>query len=160
MKFWMISICLALIKPALADISDLEAYVNELNQTAHGVMLPKLPEYRLANTNYVPVDMRNIFVNHLAISQAEQSYLQKYNLNQLQMVGYMHYGTMDYAFLRTPYETIRAKIGEHIQDGVVTKITPTNVEIDQTLVQSGKSYTKKIYLQLLEKKDKTLGKLP
>lgn len=153
-------LCLLIIVPiAFADISDLEKLVNELNQQPIPQINPKLPEYKLANTSYRSLSSNNLFSASRMNESGDENYLNRYNLNQLQMVGFLNYQKTNYAFIKTPFETLRVKVGDKIQNGQVTLINESSLEIIERQTQGDRTYDKKIFLQLNESKSNKLPKL-
>ena len=144
---------LLMLGTAFAEVIDLEQLINELNQRPVPQTIPKLPVYQLSNTSY-----RMLGDNNLSDS-GDENYLQQYNLSQLQMVGFLNYAKIDYAFIKTPYETLRVKVGDTIQNGKVVAINKTSLEIIERQVEGERTYDKKIFLQLNESKNKKLPKL-
>lgn len=143
-----------------ADTEDLEQMVKNLNDTAVEVTIPKLPEYTPSNTNYKMISVKNLFTQvRLRDSAESNNILQNYTLNQLQVVGFMRQKNTDYAFIKTPFETLLVKTGDKIKLGNVVSITPAWVEIEELQVDNDKTYHKKVYLKFDASKDDNSLKL-
>lgn len=152
--------CLLLILPVIfADVSDLEQLIDELNQKPVPQIDPKLPEYKLMSTSYRSLSNNNLFDAGRINQSSDENYLNKYNLSQLQMVGFLNYQKTNYAFIKTPFETLRVKVGDKIQNGNVVAINESSLEIIERQTQGERIYDKKIFLQLNESKPKKLPKL-
>lgn len=140
-----------------AGTADLEQMMQDLHNKNVNVVIPPLPDYKLPMVNFKPVNFRNIFSQNRLQDDAESySSLQNYSLNQLQMVGYMKQKNTDYAFIKTPYETLMVKVGNKIKQGSVVKIFPEMVEIEELQIQENKQYHKTVYLKLEENKNNNL----
>jgi Tfp pilus assembly protein PilP len=150
---------LLMLGVAFAEVIDLEQLISELNQQPVPQTIPKLPVYQLSNTSYRMLGDNNLFDEGRLDESGEENYLQQYNLSQLQMVGFLNYAKIDYAFIKTPYETLRVKVGDTIQNGKVVAINKTSLEIIERQVEGERTYDKKIFLQLNESKNKKLPKL-
>lgn len=152
--------CLLFILPVVfADISDLERLIDELNQKPVPQIDPKLPEYKLMSTSYRGLSNNNLFDVGRINQSSDENYLNKYNLSQLQMVGFLNYQKTNYAFIKTPFETLRVKVGDKIQNGSVVMIGESSLEIIERQTEGERVYDKKIFLQLNESKTKKLPKL-
>lgn len=151
---------LLLILPVIfADVSDLERLIDEMNQKPVPQIDPKLPEYKLMSTSYRQLSNNNLFDAGRVNQSSDENYLNKYNLSQLQMVGFLNYQKINYAFIKTPFETLRVKVGDKIQNGNVVVINENSIEIIERQTQGERVYDKKIFLQLNESKTKKLPKL-
>jgi|GEM_PF-2652486 len=150
---------LLMLGVAFADIVDLEQLISDLNQLPAPQTIPALPVYQLSNTSYRMLGDNNLFDSGRIGESGEENYLQQYNLSQLQMVGFLNYAKTNYAFIKTPYETLRVKVGDMIQSGKVMMINKTSLEIIERQVEGERTYDKRILLQLNESKNKKLPKL-
>jgi len=137
---------------AHAEINDLELLIKDLEQKPIHMEPLVLPQLQIIFENYKSVEQNNIFDSGRSSSydMNTYSYNQDYNLNQLQMVGYMNYTGISYAFLKTPFETIKVKVGDQIKGGKVMSITANAVEINQLQVVDNKNYVKKIFIELVQ----------
>ena len=143
----------------IANVEDLEALVKNINNSQATQAPPELPIFKLSNTDYKTIESGgDIFDSIREPNQADND-LQSYNLNQLQMVGYLHYKNVSYAFLRTPYETLKVKNGDKINNGLIISIESSSTLIEETQSQAGKIYKNKIFLTLDQQKSKVLPKL-
>ncbi len=146
-------VSLLFFTPVFAEIIDLEKLILELQQKP-GYMQPIiLPKLETIIGNYKTPSQNNIFDASRSINfdiSANMNYNQDYSLNQLQMVGYMNYSGIDYAFLKTPFDTIKVKVGDSIKGGKVISITNSVVEINQLQIIDDKNYNKRIFIQLLK----------
>lgn len=146
-------VSLLFFTPVFAEIIDLEKLILELQQKP-GYMQPIiLPKLETIIGNYKTPSQNNIFDASRSINfdiSANMNYNQDYSLNQLQMVGYMNYSGIDYAFLKTPFDTIKVKVGDSIKGGKVVSITNSVVEINQLQIIDDKNYNKRIFIQLLK----------
>lgn len=146
---------------AYADITDLEQLIVELQNKPVSAFPPKMPEFKPESTNFTPFGSLDFFSQDLLEeSNTTTNYLLKYNLNQIQMVGYMKYRNINYAFLKTPYETLKVKVGDKIQKGVVNKIDTNLIEIVEQQEFNNKIFDKKIFIKLEEPKNNKSIKLP
>lgn len=140
-----------------ADTQDLETLVKELGQKPNTVKPAELPTIKFNDVDYKLPENNNIFDSkrsEVSNDNLFQIYDNKYSLNQLQMVGYMHYHNIDYAMLKTPYETIKVKVGDSVKNGKVIKITEEMTEIDELDFADGKSYNRKRFFNLNAATDK------
>lgn len=141
-----------LMMAANAEINDLEKLIKELEEKPMSMKPLVLPQLQIIFENYKPAERNNIFDGTRSSSYDinSYSYNQDYSLNQLQMVGYMNYAGVAYAFLKSPFETMKVKIGDQLKGGSVVNISSTSIEIDQLQVIDNKSYKKKIYIELIQ----------
>ena len=135
------------ITQVMADTSDLEQFVQELRAKPSTNIPPALPEFIFKSANYKMIEYDNIFSQD-RLDRRESDILQNYNLNQVQMVGYLKYESKDYVFVKTPYETLKLKVGDKIKDGEITSITPISAQIDEPQIEDKKTYINKIMLKL------------
>lgn len=132
-----------------ANTIDLEQMMQDLHYQKTDIVVPSIPDYKMPAVNFKSVHFKNIFSqNRLQDSTESNLNLQNYSLNQLEMVGYMRQKSIDYAFLKTPYETILVKVGDKVKQGYVIKIYPNSVEIEELQIQDNKHYHRKVYLKL------------
>lgn len=148
-----LSACSSII---LADVVNLQ--LAELDKQAVAILPPNLPELRSNLTNYQAYNGNNIFDAERVDSYATDAF-QDYNLNQLKMVGYMKFAGLDYAFVMTPYTTLKLKIGDKIKNGTVTKLSMHSLEIEDVQFSANKTFINKIYLELAQEPPKKLPKL-
>ena len=74
---------------------------------------------------------------------------QDYDLQHLQMVGYMSYHGINYAFLKTPLATLKVKVGDMLQSARVIKITTSTTElINKQITQDAGYLEYPLYLEL------------
>ncbi len=151
----MLKVLLALmfIAPVYADINDLESLVKELEQKRIPMPTITLPKFERQSGDYKNSLPNNVFDasrNFTNYDLNSMEYNQDYSLNQLQMVGYMNYNGIDYAFLKTPFDTIKVKTGDQIKGAKIVNITNSVTEINQLQVIDDKTYNKKIYIELLQ----------
>ncbi|RTL11178.1 MAG: hypothetical protein EKK54_08360 [Neisseriaceae bacterium] len=135
------------VTQAMADTSDLEQFVQDLRAKPSTNIPPALPEFTFKPANYKMIEYDNIFSQD-RLDRRESDILQSYNLNQVQMVGYLKYEGKDYVFIRTPYETLKLKVGDKIKDGEVSLITPVSAQIDEPQIEDKKTFINKIMLKL------------
>lgn len=153
-------ILLLIITPLFAeDLTDLRHFIKELELSPAKSNIPPLPKYKEMNTNYIIYDQKDLFDQKNIVGLDSKYELQKYSLDQLKMVGFMQYQNHNYAFLKTPYEIISVKVGDKIRDGVINTISKDSVQIDEMQLQDGHTYTRKIFLKLIEPPLKTFSKL-
>ncbi|TXI91108.1 MAG: hypothetical protein E6Q33_11155 [Neisseriales bacterium] len=146
-------VSLLFFTPVFAEIIDLEKLILELQQKPAYMQPIILPKLETIIENYKTPSQNNIFDASRSINfdiSANMNYNQDYSLNQLQMVGYMNYSGIDYAFLKTPFDTIKVKVGDSIKGGKVVSITNSVVEINQLQIIDDKNYNKRIFIQLLK----------
>ncbi len=146
-------VSLLFFTPVFAEIIDLEKLILELQQKPAYMQPIILPKLETIIGNYKTPSQNNIFDASRSINfdiSANMNYNQDYSLNQLQMVGYMNYSGIDYAFLKTPFDTIKVKVGDSIKGGKVVSITNSVVEINQLQIIDDKNYNKRIFIQLLK----------
>lgn len=146
-------VSLLFFAPVFAEIIDLEKLILELQQKPAYMQPIILPKLETITGNYKTPLQDNIFDASRSINfdiSANMNYNQDYSLNQLQMVGYMNYSGIDYAFLKTPFDTIKVKVGDSIKGGKVVSITNSVVEINQLQIIDDKNYNKRIFIQLLK----------
>ncbi len=146
-------VSLLFFTPVFAEIIDLEKLILELQQKPAYMQPIVLPKLETIIGNYKTPSQNNIFDASRSINfdiSANMNYNQDYSLNQLQMVGYMNYSGIDYAFLKTPFDTIKVKVGDSIKGGKVISITNSVVEINQLQIIDDKNYNKRIFIQLLK----------
>ncbi len=136
-----------MVTQVMADTSDLVQFVQDLRAKPSSNAPPVLPEFRLKPTNYKMVEYDNIFSQD-RLNRRESDILQNYNLNQVQMVGYLKYESKDYVFVKTPYETLKLKVGDKIKDGEISLITPVSAQIDEPQIENKKTFINKIMLKL------------
>lgn len=142
-----------------ADIDDLNEMVRKISTDPVLQVPPELPVFKLPDTGYKDIESGlNLFDQNRLDGQIEND-LHNFNLSQLQMVGYMYYKNVDYSFVKTPYETLKVKVGDKILNGKIIRILPNNTEIDELQVQDNKVFTNKIFLNLDQPKAKILPKL-
>ncbi len=142
-----------------ADIDDLSEIVKKISASPVVQIPPELPVFKLPETNYREVESGYNLFDQARLTGEADSDLHNYNLSQLQMVGYMHYLNVDYAFLKSPYETLKVKVGDKILNGKVVVISQKNIQIDELQVQGNKVFTNKLFLNLDQPKTKNLPKL-
>lgn len=131
-----------------ADITDLEQFVNDLNNRKFEVKQVEIPAFEPTSVNYKRLAFINIFSQkRLQGTEALQNPIKNYNSSQLQVVGFMLQDNTSYAFIKTPYETLMVKSGDKISGGQVVKVTSDIVEIDILQTQNNREYHKKIYLK-------------
>lgn len=159
MKTKLLLLLLVILPVLFADVSDLEQLMSELDQKPAPKIDPKLPEYKLMSTSYRSLSNNNLFDVGRINESNDDNYLNRYNLSQLQMVGFLNYQKTDYAFIKTPFETLRVKVGDKIQSGKVVMISEMSLEIIERQTQGDRTYDKKILLQLNESKSNKLPKL-
>lgn len=135
------------IMQVMADTKDLEQFVQELRSKPSTNVPPVLPEFTFKPANYKMINYDNIFSQD-RLDQKESDLLQNYNLDQLKMVGYLHYESRDYVFIKTPYETLKLKLGDKIKNGEISLITPSSTQIDEPQIQDSKTFINKIMLNL------------
>jgi len=107
------------IMQVMADTKDLEQFVQELRSKPSINVPPVLPEFTFKPANYKMINYDNIFSQD-RLDQKESDLLLNYNLDQLKMVGYLHYESRDYVFIKTPYETLKLKLGDKIKNGEIS----------------------------------------
>lgn len=134
---------------AFADTEDLQQMMKELDNKSVVTKAPEIPVYTPAKTNFKQYQFDNLFSQErVRDDYATSNTLQNFNLNQLQMVGYMEQKKVNYAFVKTPYETLMLKTGDKVKGGTVTQVSQTQVELDEIQTQDNKVYHKKIFLKL------------
>ena len=145
-------VILLFIASVYADINDLDALIKELEQKPIKMQPILLPKLNLDANNYSSISRNNIFDSSRNVNYDVNSlsYNQDYTLNQLKMVGYMNYNGVDYAFLKTPVDTIKVKVGDQIKGSKVVNITNSVVEINQLQLIDDKKYNKKIFIELTQ----------
>lgn len=149
-----IFILISIISVSYADVADLEQLIKDLNNKPVELYPPKIPEWKPAETNFLQFGLIDIFDSDLlGESSVANNYLQQYNLNQVQMVGYMNYKKVNYAFLKTQYETLQVKVGDKMQNGVVARVDKESVEIVEQHIINNKVFDKKIFIKLEEPKN-------
>lgn len=132
-----------------AETEDLQQMMKDLDNTTVVTKAPEIPVYTPPKTNFKEYQFDNLFSQtRVSDDYATSNTLQNFNLNQLQMVGYMEQKKINYAFVKTPYETLILRSGDKIKGGTVTQVSPTQVELDEIQTQDNKVYHKKIFLKL------------
>ena len=133
-----------------AEISDLKQYQENLKLNSIAIIPESLaiisasiPLYKLPSTDDL-FDSKRVEGIHDSANKNDT----EYNLNQLKMVGYIHYQNIDYALLETPFTTIKVKPGDMIKDARVIKITSSNLELSQLQKLDGQNFTRKIFLKI------------
>jgi len=143
-----ILITILLISCSYAGEDSLQQWFSLVKKETKPATVEDVPATPYINNSYmVPVNNNLFDVNKLQNNQLNKNY----TYNQLQMVGYMKYKGIDYAFIKTPYETISLKPGDLIKDGKVVKITPNSVLIDEYQNDKDKKYVVHIVLDLSTK---------
>lgn len=133
---------------ACADTEDLEQMLKTLHSKNVAPITPSLPQFVPANTNFKIVKFKNLFSqDRLQDTDQVSNTLQNYTLNQLQMVGFMKQKDINYAFIKTPYETLLVKAGDKIKLGSVVSVAPNIVEIEELQTQDDRTYHKKVYVK-------------
>lgn len=143
---------LLFITSVYADVSDLEALIKELEQKPIQMQPIILPKLSFDTDNYKDILKNNVFDSgrNTNYDISGLMYNQDYSLGQLKMVGYMNYNGVDYAFLKTPFDTIKVKVGDQIKGSKVVNITNSVVELNQLQIINDKSYNKKIFIELVQ----------
>lgn len=154
----LLIILLGIYIPAFAGIADLEQLIADAGSKPASQIPPQLPVFKQSATNFLMESGGNIFDSNRNDGTITDDY-SHYNLTQLQMVGYLRYMNTDYAFLKTPYETLKVKVGDKILNGHVVSVTSNTIQIDEIQVQNSKVYNNKIFLALSQVKAKVLPKL-
>lgn len=124
-------------------LSQLEHEAEPIKPAAIPVLIHKKVKLEFPLENNVFDSKRDDNLNNNEFSQQ-----MKYSLIQLQMVGYLRYRNIDYALLKTPYEVIKVKIGDHVKNGIVIKITQTMTEINELQLAEKKIFNKKLFFYL------------
>lgn len=116
-------LCSAMVIAEQLDVSTNGSTKNLMN-------MPNIPDFKplLISNDYPP--RVNIF-DSKRIRTKEAVDIENFIINQLQMVGYLRYHNVKYAFLRTPKMVIKVKSGDKLKDAIVLNVTENWVEIEQ-----------------------------
>lgn len=132
-----------------SNIEDLQVFIKNLEKNGKPVTpeLPRFPSYLSNPVIYKWVYNGNIFSTD-RVNKISDIPLQNFRVSQTSMVGYMLYQKIDYSFIKTPYETLKMKVGDQIANGTIKNITANTTEIDVKETADGKLYIHKVYLEL------------
>ena len=129
------------------NLADLELFVRQLRDKTESSS-PRLPIWNRSKARLNLEVVNNIFAAQRISHYADGSLAEQYSFNQIQMVGYLSYHGIAYAFVHTPFATLQVKSGDRVLSGRVIKITPTELEIDDAVSNDPQLYPAKILLQL------------
>lgn len=127
----------------------LEAQLDEIKQNAPNVKFPEVPVYDITVQKYLRYPPVNDFSNdHLNDGTYTTQVTSDFNLNQLEMVGYMQDNNVKYGLIKTPYETLMLKAGDKIKSGVLTSVNESGAVITELVMDSdGRTYQKIVNLK-------------
>lgn len=127
----------------------LEAQLEEIKQSAPSVKFPEVPVYDVSIQKYLRYPAINSFSSEqLNDHNYSTQITNDFNLNQVEMVGYMQDNNVKYGLIKTPYETLMLKAGDKIKGGVLTSVNESGAVITELVVDSdGKTYNKIVNLK-------------
>lgn len=152
-------ILILLCNQVLALSDDVNIFFVKTENNGFYVHVPDTPVLESINNNYKIPQMNFFIKSKDSLTNTTNLRSQDFNLNQLVVVGVMNYKNKEYAFIKTPYETLMVKIGDIIKTAKIIKININNVELEEVQMQGNKVYKHKVYLKFdLRKKDNLISK--
>lgn len=140
--------------------NNLDIFLSNNESNGLFVQVPNVPKLESSQSIHKTLQINFFNKSKNVQKNGVDSNLQDFNLNQLTVVGVMDYKKKEYAFLKTPYETILVKVGDTIKNAKIIKININNIELEEVQMQDNKVYKRKIYLKFnLRKNDNLISKV-
>lgn len=135
---------------------DLGIFLFNAKNNASYVNLPDTPKLESITNNYKKSQIRFFTKSKDSLINGVSQKSQDFNLNQLIVTGMMVYKKRNYAFIKTPYDTLMVNVGDRIKNAKIIKIESNIVELEDVQMQGNKVYKHKIYLKFNLKEDDSL----